>query len=65
MIIALNQEERRGLLKAVGNGWLDTATLPSIADMFANPYSQMTDEELENEIKELMRKLDITSNKSF
>ncbi|MDE6754801.1 MAG: hypothetical protein K2J82_09365 [Muribaculaceae bacterium] len=65
MIIPLTQEERRELLKAVGNGRLDTSTIPRIADMFADPYSQMTDEELDNEIRELMRKLDITPNKPF
>lgn len=65
MIIALTQDERRALVRAVGNGKLDTSTIPRIADMFADPYSQMTDEELDNEIRELMRKLGITPNKPF
>lgn len=65
MIIALNQEERRWLLKAVGSGRLDTSTLPKVADMLVNPVSYLSDEDLDNEIRELMRKLDITPYKPF
>lgn len=65
MMILLTQEEKRELLRAVGSGRLDTSTIPRIADIANNPYSYMTDEELDEEIRELQRKLDITPNKPF
>lgn len=65
MIILLTQEERRELVRAVGSGRLDTSTIPRVADMLANPVSYLSEEELDNEIRELTRKLDIASNKPF
>lgn len=58
MIVVLTQEERRALLKAVGCGKFDTAALPRVA-VLGNELSYLTDEELNDRIKELRRKLDI------
>lgn len=57
MIIALTQGERRALLRAVGNGRLDTSTIPRVIELLENPYSCLSDDELERVVNELQRKL--------